>query len=231
MLTSPVLGDEFVYFGASDTFLYALDTSDGTRVWRTKLKEHTKYGGIYSSPVYKDGSVYIANKGMKLSSFDAETGARNWVAKTKSAIYSSPVIDGDLIYIASLDRKIYAYEYDGGVPIFRRSIKKMVYSTPTVYGDSIYLGLKSTGILVLDKKNGKKKNAFDLPDEVNSSLVIDSNGVLYAGCADGYMYLLDASSGTVLAKYKTGAGIHSTPAITDGTLYVGSKDGSLYALE
>jgi outer membrane protein assembly factor BamB len=168
---------------------------------------------------------------MKLFSFDAETGARNWATTTKSAIYSSPVINDDLIYIASLDRKFYAYEYEEGVPIFRRSIKEMAYSTPTIHGSMIYLGLKSTGILVLDKKNGKKKNTFKLPAAVNASLVIDSKGVLYAGCADGYMYLLDASSGTVLAKYKTGAGIHSTPAITDGTLYVGSKDGSLYALE
>ena len=76
-----------------------------------RLKENTKYGGIYSSPVYKDGAVFIAGKNKIFYSFDAETGASNWAIATKSAIYSSPVIDDDRIYLASYDRKFYAYEY------------------------------------------------------------------------------------------------------------------------
>lgn len=233
IFTSLVLGGDMVFFASSDTFVYAVDIDSGDRVWRVKLKENAKYGGIYSSPAYKNGAIYIASKNKKLYSMDAETGSRIWSTPTKSAIYTSPVLNDGLIYVASFDRKLYAYEYEGddAIPVFRRSIKELAYSTPAIYRGSLYLGLKNSQILVFDKKTGKKQNTFSLPGAINSSIVIDSSGVMYVGCADGHIYLLNASSGEVLWKYKTGAGIHSTPAVAGGRLYIGSKDGSLYVFE
>lgn len=233
IFTSPVLGMDMVFFGSADTFVYALDIEDGERVWRTKLKENAKYGGIYSSPAYIDGNVFIASKNKKVYSMDAETGARNWSVSTKSAVYSSPVLSDGLLYIASYDRKVYAFGYSGDEanPIFRRSLKEFAYSTPAIYGSSLYIGLKNSQIMVLDKRTGKKKNTFTLSGAINSSIVIDSNGVMYVGCEDGNIYRLDASSGKVLWKYKTGGGIHSTPAVVGARLYIGSKDGSLYVFE
>ena len=233
IFTSPVLAMDMVYFGSSDTFVYALDIEDGERVWRTQLKENVKYGGIYSSPAYEDGTIFIASKNRMIYSIDAETGARNWGVATKSAVYSSPVLSDGVVYIASYDRKLYAFESGGtdAAPVFRRSLKEWAYSTPAIYGGSIYIGLKNSKILVLDKKTGRKTNAFTVPGDVNSSIVIDSKGVMYVGCADGNIYMLRASSGKVIWKYKTGGGIHSTPAVTGGRLYIGSKDGSLYVFE
>ena len=231
IFTSPVTGMGGVYFGTADTYLYAVSIKSGKRIWRAKLKEYTKYGGIYSSPAYNDGAVYIASKNKRFYSYDAETGARNWNISTRSAIYSSPIIDEDMIYITSFDRKIYGYKVSDSTPVFRRSIKEWAYSTPIIYGDSLYLGLKNSDILVLNKKNGKKENVFSLPGAINSTLAIDPDGIIYAGSADGNLYLLKASSGEIIWKYKTGAGIHSSPAIAGGVVYIGSKDGTLYAFE
>ena len=57
---------------------------------------------------------------------------------------------------------------------------------------------------------------------------------LFFGSDDSTMWSLDASSGAVRWKFKTGRhpkGIFSTPAVTDETVYFGAYDGSVYALD
>lgn len=57
------------------------------------------------------------------------------------------------------------------------------------------------------------------------------NGVvIYTGCSDYNVYALK-DDGTVLWNYTTGDSIYSSPSIgSDGTVYIGSNDSSMYAL-
>ena len=48
------------------------------------------------------------------------------------------------------------------------------------------------------------------------------------GSTDGKLYILDAASGATLDTLGGGLG-GSSPAVSDGVLYVPSEDGSLYA--
>jgi len=45
------------------------------------------------------------------------------------------------------------------------------------------------------------------------------------------LYALDAETGQELWRYETGGVVYSSPAVSEGTVYVGSKDNNLYALE
>ena len=42
-------------------------------------------------------------------------------------------------------------------------------------------------------------------------------------------YALDANTGALLWSYTTGGPVESSPAVANGTVYVGSDDGNLYA--
>src|SRR5690606_22161761 len=68
-----------------------------------------------------------------------------------------------------------------------------------------------------------------------------SNGVVFIGSRDGYLYALNANNGSLKWKYSTN-GIsmeHSSPVVDNGMVYVGgwydvndvSKAGSLLALD
>ncbi|GAG38797.1 unnamed protein product, partial [marine sediment metagenome] len=50
------------------------------------------------------------------------------------------------------------------------------------------------------------------------------------GSSDNNLYALEAKSGELLWKYLTGADINSSPAVVEGTVYVGSYDNSLCAV-
>src|SRR3954468_6146799 len=58
-----------------------------------------------------------------------------------------------------------------------------------------------------------------------------SDGVLYVGSDDSYLYALNAQSGELKWRFKTGDVVYSSPTIVNGVVYVGSHDGHLYAVD
>jgi outer membrane protein assembly factor BamB len=48
--------------------------------------------------------------------------------------------------------------------------------------------------------------------------------VVYVGSSDGYLYALDASTGSLIWGYQTGHNQTSSPAVSSGVVYVGSVD-------
>jgi eukaryotic-like serine/threonine-protein kinase len=55
-------------------------------------------------------------------------------------------------------------------------------------------------------------------------------GVVFLGSSRPYVYALNATTGTKLWSYKTGAFVASSPAAANGVVYVGSEDDNVYAL-
>ena len=49
------------------------------------------------------------------------------------------------------------------------------------------------------------------------------------GSMDGKLYQIDISTGKVVTQYEVGASISSTCAVSNGWIFVGCEDGSLYA--
>ncbi|MBN1232724.1 MAG: PQQ-binding-like beta-propeller repeat protein, partial [Candidatus Coatesbacteria bacterium] len=66
-------------------------------------------------------------------------------------------------------------------------------------------------------------------DNVSSSPCV-SDGVVYVGSHDHYLYAINCSSGTPKWRYQTGSGIGSSPCVSDGVVYIGSDDKYLHAL-
>ena len=60
---------------------------------------------------------------------------------------------------------------------------------------------------------------------------MEIDGVVYAGSQDGYLYALDAATGSSLWSYETGDNITGGVAVAEGLVYVPSHDGSVYALD
>ena len=71
---------------------------------------------------------------------------------------------------------------------------------------------------------------FETGNYIYSSPAIGSDGTVYIGSTDHFLYALNPD-GSLKWKFETGAGIYSSPAIgKNGTIYVGSFDRKVYAL-
>ena len=69
------------------------------------------------------------------------------------------------------------------------------------------------------------------PFDVFLSSPVVANGAVYFGSGDGNLYALDASSGELPWKFKTGDVVHASPAFADGVLFFGSWDSYFYAVD
>jgi outer membrane protein assembly factor BamB len=83
----------------------------------------------------------------------------------------------------------------------------------------------------LSNSDGTLKWIFPAGGSINSSPVIDANGVIYFGCSsDKSLYAINPD-GTLKWTYPTLNMIFSSPAIDSvGTIYIHSSDGNLYAI-
>jgi outer membrane protein assembly factor BamB len=70
----------------------------------------------------------------------------------------------------------------------------------------------------------------DVFDVFLSSPVI-SGSTVYVGSGDGNVYALDAASGALKWKFKTGDVVHASPAVSNGVVFIGSWDRNMYALD
>ena len=53
---------------------------------------------------------------------------------------------------------------------------------------------------------------------------------VYAGNADGRLYVLDLETGEKLSEFHAGAAIMGSPAVANGRIVFGTQDGTLFAL-
>ena len=111
-----------------------------------------------------------------------------------------------------------------GVPLFKDIIKKLIIST-------IAAAVVCSSALGQELEPGDKIWSFKTGSSVYSSPSIGSDGTIYVGSDDSYLYAIKPD-GKRKWRFRTGDQVRSSPAIgSDGTLYFGSDDGYFYAIK
>lgn len=197
----------------------------GRREW-----EFEADGNLVSSPALgKEGVVYFGSQNKTLYAVNAD-GSGRWTFKAGDKINSSPALDAQgRIYFGCLDSRLYSvtpegdkyWEYLSGGP---------VRSSPVVGEDGTLFVGSDDGKLHAITPDGYKKWTFPTGAWIRSSPVVGKDGETYISSYDKSVYCIDAN-GKKKWSVGTGAEISSSPALASGTLYIGSWDNKLYAIE
>jgi outer membrane protein assembly factor BamB len=171
-----------------------------------------------------------------------------WSYDAKGAGYSSPTIGNDgTIYVGSSDGNLYAINSNGTLK-WKYVTESQVNSPPTIGDDgTIYVGSDDYYLYAIDP-DGTLKWKYATASYVQSYPAIGTDGTIYVGTiyvgndlyvsGDKNFYAINPD-GTLKWSYYAGSpdtssppvGVESSPAIgSDGTIYVGSNDGNLYAI-
>ncbi|MBF4487889.1 PQQ-binding-like beta-propeller repeat protein [Flavobacterium sp. CSZ] len=180
--------------------------------WKFKTE-----GKIFSSPIAKNGIVYIGSEDGFLYAIEEKSGNLKWKFKTNGAIHSSPSIFENTIYFGSFDGNYYAVNTQNA---------KLLWKFKT--GGEHWLG--EIGMWGMKPQTQYME---DLWDFYLSSPVVYTNGktsLVLFGSSDANVYSADAKTGTLKWKFKTNGPIHGTPVIDKGKIYIGGWDATLYAL-
>jgi outer membrane protein assembly factor BamB len=184
-----------------------------THFGRVKWKFHTG-GYVISSPAVADGIVYIGSSDGFLYALDSGAGTLRWKFATHSRVVSSPAVSAGIVYFSSYDGNFYAVD----AKIGRLKWKFRTAGEKRFEGTHLHGSLPAAEIM---------PDPFD----VYLSSPVIWGGKVFFGSGDGNIYALDATSGELDWKFKTGDVVHASPAIADGMLFIGSWDSYFYALD
>ena len=117
----------------------------------------------------------------------------------------------------------------------RSEVPSGIWATPAVHQDLVVVATDDGQVLGVDRDKGTVRWQFQLPEPLWSSPTVVDNVLLVGDCAwAGGMSAYDVSDTSVLPpllwRVETGACVEASPAVWNGTVYIGSRDGRMYAL-
>jgi len=208
--SSPVIIGSTLYIGSGDGNVYAIDANTGMVRWR-----HATGGAVASTPAVANDLVFVNGNDGRFRALRAADGGLAWSVRMGTAVplkwgyesgdiyTSSPVVGGNVVVFGSQDGHVYALEAGTGRERWRFRTGGRVYATPAIAGDTVYAADQAGAVFALSLTNGRLAWRFD-------------------------------TEGTRLNSADWGfdrTTVQSSPAVTGGAVYVGARDGFLYAID
>jgi eukaryotic-like serine/threonine-protein kinase len=231
---SPAVADGVVVVGSWDGVLHAFDARTGDRRWalatgRDALMHNQQ--GFQSSPAIVDGVVYVGCRDAHLYAVDLRTGVERWRVSTGSSwVVSSPaVVDGQVIFATSDTSLVQAVDAATGAPRWTRQAKAYVFASPTVAGGLVLVGQLNGELLALRAVDGSAEWRWRTEASLaNRGWVLTADGKLNAPWLFGSNWHEAMALG--FDRQSSVGSLFSSVWLHDGTLYLGSAEGRLYAL-
>ena len=239
--TAPAVGNGIVYIGSEEGVLYALDAVSGRELWSYQQDSSDFVDFLEGSPVLEEGVIYVTSEN-DVVALDAVSGQKKWVGFAFSITSKyTPAVANGLVYVTSIDGELYALDAHSGDVKWEAHQYGGFTSGPVVVGNTIYVNSYG-GVYAFNRADGRERWLFRMPGTLIGLTVV--NGMVYAGSADKLildnqgisfppddkLYAIDAISGKEQWFYQLGGNVASTPAVSNGVVYVGPDDGNVYAL-
>ena len=252
---SPTIGaNKKVYFTSTNGLLYAINGNNGKKLWhftpnkllgrivRINDAAHLQYdvaiglnNVIYASA--GDGTVYAIN---------GTTGKEIWSSNVGGSIMSPAIGSDGSIYIAGSyydlkskkpsGIKICALSSKNGSIKWKTYVKGRMCKYPAIGPDgSVFVGvgmMPGGRLVALDGKTGKLKWEFKT-GQLHYAPAIASDGTIYVCGGDSSEKVIAVNGKTGQKKWEllVNSSLNCSAAIdSDGTIYMGSMKGVLYAI-
>jgi outer membrane protein assembly factor BamB len=215
---------------------------------------HPSVHATWLSPVVVNVNTGVTTQGVVfaklvngyLDAFDSTTGANIWSFYLGSAtdmlgIWGfPPAVAGGVVYVGSASLysgyagKFYALDASDGSVIWEKNITNSngrFLSSPLYYKGTVYAVATNGYLYAIDATNGSVRwsKFLSLAFSSPAAAEVGGNDRIFIGSMNGLLYSLD-TSGNVKWSYATGGVIHSTPVIDGNTVYIGSYDKKLHAV-
>lgn len=171
-------------------------------------------GRVVASPVTDGTRVVVASDDGQVYALDPRSGRLLWQAATDGPVPSTPAIADGRVHVLSYDGRVHTLDAATGAPLWR-------FATG---------GERRFEARGLHGSRPRTQTVADPYDVFLSSPVV-AGGTLWVGSSDGHLLALDAATGALRWRQRTGDVVHASPAVSDGIVVVGSWDGGLYAYD
>lgn len=182
-----------------------------------KLRLHWKYdfhSQVAASPIVVGQQLLVAAENGNLYALEMKTQRPLWIFHAQGGLSSTPAVANGIVYVLSRDGHFYAIRQTDGFVLWSfATLGEHYFSAHGMYGWPL-----------------TSKPVVDPWDFYLSSPLVQ-NGKVYFGSSDEHLYALDAQTGALQWRFKTGGVVHSSPAFADNKIIIGSWDSAIYALD
>lgn len=227
--TSPVVMGDRVMVATRDGDLIALDFGSGKQAWRTKIE-----AGFEGAPTCAPGLVVVPDLEGSIHAFASTDGKKLWSHATegKSEIKASVAVAEGVAVVGSYDGTLHALNLADGSPRWKHESEAQIHSTCAIQNglahvagcDGHFRGLDvATGAVKLDVRFGGYTAASPAMSE----------GLAVFGTFSNDVVAIDLAKKAVVWRYtpKKQFPFYSSAAISDGLVFVGSRDKALHVLD
>ena len=150
-----------------------------------------------------------------------------WSFEAGFSIDSSAAIVDGVVYMTALPGLVAALSLEDGSVRWKRDFgeeaDRFGESSPTVTDGVVYVGDLLGTLHAFRAADGETLWTFETGSEIKSSAVVVGDDVLISSY-DEHLYSLDRKTGALEWKFQAMGPLHSTPAISDGLIYVTGCD-------
>lgn len=238
----PVVGEHWLYFGADDANLYAVDPSTGKKGWALQADAE-----ITGSVVLSGDRLYFTTALDSLYCLAAETGDYLWHAKRAQplsitiagnadpALGSVPDGKGQLREVVSqacADGTVALLEAETGRELWRAQVGQGeaffdVDADPIVSAKRVVVAAYSGGVSALDPVTGQ----VQWHQAIDGLSQLSRQGEVVVGAGDRQVVGLDWSTGALLWRLQLRQGLAGKPIVTPQYALVNVDAGPLYVLD
>ncbi|GHT06273.1 phosphoesterase [Bacteroidia bacterium] len=238
-----LVAENGIVYAGTGRGLTAFKVQDGSKIWQNPAWKGNE--GASTTLTTGEGVLVAGAHWSALYGNDLKTGSGLWKLNQDglSDRGGSPVLHNGLFYLISR-KSIFIIEPQTGKIVKQKEIPERNLentSTPLITDDRIIFGTADKGIIALDKESlaviwntpTGQSLVYTTPytttpfATVESSPVL-SNGTVYFGASDGYLYGLKAKTGEIVWKVQTGAPSFASMAISGNTLIATDFSGNVY---
>jgi outer membrane protein assembly factor BamB/predicted phosphodiesterase len=197
VVSTPIVVEDVVIFGAWDTNLYALNWASGALVWKWNNGSPVRhYSPASCTPVTHEGVLYLAAPDRFLSAIDAAKGTTLWRTKDGGVRESIGISnDGHFVYAKSMQDTLVAYATGTKVqkPAWKMNVGFGYEHVPSMLIDNegqLFFGTKNGVVYAIDPARREIVWAHKIDNSmVNTVRVLDKRKII-ASTMDGKVVLL-----------------------------------------
>jgi len=240
VITAPAIDSGILVVNTASGIMKAFNADTGEELWEIEQDVPALTLRGLSAPVIASGGVVVGTGKGDVSVYILEKGQEGWTTEVGEStgstelervidVDSAPVVFGDKVYAISARGNLAAIELKSGRILWKRQYSS--YRQISVYRNDIYITNTRGHVYALNRLDGIERwsNVSLTNRSVTGPVVVDN--YIVVGDFEGYLHWLNQDTGEIVARHEVdSSGLHSTPTVIDGVIYVQSRDGDLQAI-
>ncbi|MBI2082910.1 MAG: PQQ-binding-like beta-propeller repeat protein [Deltaproteobacteria bacterium] len=217
--------------------------------YKPKWVSRVKKGGVFkykrrefSSPVVYEDRIFVGTESGYFYAMKKKNGRRVWRFKTEGSVSSRPGIRNGKVFFGDDEGYFYALDLQTGEKIWSLNLDAEILTAPALKGDQLFLVTVEGRVVALTEREGTilwerqhSTRPLQMTIRGNSTPVLDPEGNLYVGFADGTFWSLSSKTGKILWERRIESGerfhdLDGVPLIEGDRIYISSFDGPLTAV-